>query len=85
MMMKRRSKMIKMFCDKCGKEIKGTTYYYIHFRADDIEANKCGISLSTSAFNTQNKFEEISREKIFCPVCIDKIIEFVGSNEDATN
>lgn len=78
--------MIKMFCDKCGKEIEGTTYYYIHFRANDIEPNKCGLSFSTTyAFNIQKRLEEISKEKTFCPTCIDKIIEFVGSNEDATN
>lgn len=77
--------MIKMFCDRCGKEIKGMTYYYIHFRADDIEANKCEISLSTAQFNTQKRLEEISKEKNFCQTCIDKIIEFVGSDEGATN
>lgn len=77
--------MIKMFCDKCGKEIKGTTYYYIYSRAGDIEPTKSGISLSTSAFNTQKRLEEISKEKVFCPICIDKIIKFIGRNEYATN
>lgn len=77
--------MIKMFCDKCGKEIKGTTYYYIYFRADDIESNKCGESSSTYAFNIQKRLEELSKENIFCQNCINKIIKFVGGYEDATN
>ena len=46
--------MIKMHCDRCGEEIKGTTYYTVSIYADDINSKSAEtVTYTTAAQNIQ--------------------------------
>ena len=71
--------MIKMVCDRCGKDIKGTTYYTIHIYAEDINP-KTEYRFSTDTviqnldMNTKILFDNVPQ---YCKECKDKIEAFI--------
>lgn len=73
--------MIKMHCDRCGKEIQGTTYYTISFHANDINpANDYTSSFATVCYNLNaNAIGAFNSEKQYCKKCIDEIDSFINN------
>ena len=73
--------MVKMYCDRCGKEIKGTTYYTINIYAEDINP----VPVETVAYATvlQNVNTNISAmfnaKKHYCKDCRDKVEAFINN------
>ncbi len=75
--------MIKIHCDRCGKEIKGTTYYTISIHADDINPSlDYSKSLTTALQNFKTNSSALFKtEKQYCRKCIDKIENFINNKE----
>lgn len=68
--------MIKMHCDRCGKEIKGTTYYTISIYAEDIET----VAYATAVQNIQtNTLAMFNAKKQYCKDCRDEIEMFINN------
>ena len=74
--------MIKICCDRCGEEIKGTTYYTINIRAEDIEPFESMKTGSTSSTFTQKISESMEiiygNKKHYCEKCKNEIEKFIG-------
>ena len=72
--------MIKMVCDRCGKEIKGTTYYTIYIGAEDINpVDKVICSTSTAIQNIGNTFAALLGRTHYCKECKDKFEAFMSN------
>lgn len=73
--------MIKMHCDRCGEEIKGTTYYTISIYADDINpAPEETVAYATAVQNLQtNALAMFNAKKQYCKDCRDKIEAFINN------
>lgn len=65
--------MIKMFCDRCGKEI-GQNYFTCKFgcKTDDWGM----ISMAGAVINSN---ENSRQERVLCNDCIKEIIDFVDN------
>ena len=72
--------MIKMICDRCRKEIEGTTYYTIKIHADDINPKQEGtIALATAFQNFEtNTFALFNAKKQYCEKCKNEIEAFLN-------
>ena len=71
--------MIKMHCDRCGEEIKETTYYTISIHAGDInpksdKTNSLATALQNFHTNTLALF---NCERQYCKKCRDEIESFI--------
>lgn len=75
--------MIKMICDRCGKEIEGTTYYTIKIHAEDINPSiDYSQSLTTALQNFKTNSSALFKtEKQYCSKCIDEINNFINNKE----
>ena len=75
--------MIKMHCDRCGEEIKGTTYYTISIHADDINPSiDYSKSLTTALQNFKtNSSALFNTKKQYCEKCRDEIEAFINNKE----
>ena len=73
--------MIKMHCDRCGKEIKGTTYYTISIYADDINPKPVEtVTYATAVQNFEtNTLALFNSKKQYCKKCRDEIEEFINN------
>ena len=73
--------MIKMHCDRCGKEIKGTTYYMINIYAEDINpAPAETVAYATAVQNIQtNILAMFNAKKQYCKDCRDEIEMFINN------
>lgn len=73
--------MIKIHCDRCGEEIKGTTYYTINIYAEDINPKPETISYTTAVQNFQtNTLAMFNAKKQYCEKCINEIEKFIERN-----
>lgn len=74
--------MIKMFCNKCGKEIEGTTYYTINIVGKDIEpVSNYESCADTYSYNiSQSLLKALTKEKHYCKECKDKVEAFLWRN-----
>ena len=73
--------MIKIHCDRCGKEIKGTTYYTINIYTEDINpvpAETIAYAAALQNMNT-NISAMFNAKKQYCKDCIDKIEAFINN------
>ena len=74
--------MIKMHCDRCGKEIKETTYYTINICTENIN---CITSTETVSYtkvvqNLQaNTLAMFNTQKQYCRKCKDEIEKFINN------
>lgn len=73
--------MIKMHCDRCGEEIKGTTYYTISIYADDINPKQeKTVAMATAIQNFEtNTLALFNAKKQYCKDCRDKIEAFINN------
>ena len=72
--------MIKMICDRCGKEIEGTTYYTIKIHADDIIPKQDNtIALATALQNLETNISALfNTKKQYCEKCKNEIEAFIN-------
>ena len=73
--------MIKMICDRCGREMQGTTYYTIRIHAGDINpANNYTTTFETACYNVNaNGMTALNSKKQYCNKCIDEIENFINN------
>jgi hypothetical protein len=71
--------MIKMYCDRCGKEIKGTTYYTISIYADDINPKTDYTVYTDTAIQNMstNMMVLFNSKPQYCKDCRDEIEAFI--------
>lgn len=72
--------MIKMICDRCGKEIEGTTYYMVGIYAEDInpKVEHSITSVATAFENLSNTFSVLNSKPQYCKKCRDEIEAFIN-------
>ena len=71
--------MIKIHCDRCGEEIKGTTYYTVSIYAEDINPIESMKSMSTTIQNLNENMGKIFGQKThYCEKCKNEIEKFIG-------
>lgn len=75
--------MIKVYCDRCGKEIEGTTYYTISIYAEDINPKtEYAVYTETAIQNANTNIEILFNTKPqYCKKCRDEIEEFIRSKK----
>lgn len=71
--------MIKMICDRCGKEIEGTTYYTVSIYAEDINPTSTKtVTYTTAVQNVNTNMKALFNSKPqYCKKCRDEIEEFI--------
>lgn len=71
--------MIKMNCDRCNKEIEGTTYYTISIHADDINPKtEYTVCTDTAVQNLNtNMMALFNSRPQYCKKCRDEIVAFI--------
>ena len=77
--------MIKIFCDRCGKPIEGTTYYVPSITAKDINPTDDSMTYAkTASHNTSQVLQRLrDGEKHCCEECRDKIEKFIANTEQS--
>lgn len=73
--------MIKMHCDRCGEEIKGTTYYTVSIYAEDINPKtEYSVYADTAIQNCSTNMKMLFNAKPqYCKKCRDEIEAFIGN------
>lgn len=75
--------MIKMHCDRCGEEIKGTTYYTISIYAEDINPKPYTTAYITATQNLQiNTSIMFNAKKQYCEKCKNEIENFINRTKN---
>ena len=76
--------MIKMHCDRCGKEIEGTTYYTVRIYGNDINPKSdYSVATATAIQNSNtNLMALFNAEKQYCKQCRDEIETFISCGKD---
>lgn len=71
--------MIKVICDRCKKEIEGTSYYTIDIYAADIEPqSKWTSSMDTASQNVKTNMMSLYNAKPqYCKKCKSEIEDFI--------
>lgn len=65
--------MVKLYCDKCGKEIKDK-YYTVAFTEHYTMSVYSDGKLSTiDTYIRPTAFEELNSQKIYCSECKNKL------------
>jgi hypothetical protein len=73
--------MVKINCDRCGKEIEGSTYYTISIYAEDINpAPAKTVAYDTAAQNFYtNTLAMFNAKPQYCKKCKDDIEAFINN------
>jgi hypothetical protein len=73
--------MIKMHCDRCGEEIKGTTYYTVSIYAEDINPKTEYIVYAETAIQNVNTNMKMlfNAKPQYCKKCRDEIEAFINN------
>lgn len=78
--------MVKLHCDRCGKEIVGEHYYTISIYKENINPKRtftdCADALSSMASSWQdNLLSKLKAQKMYCEDCKDEIDKFISNKE----
>ena len=78
--------MVKIHCDRCGKEIKEEYYYAINIGKVDLnpqyDINVFASAMSAAAYTPEKSpFEKLSSQKMYCEECKDEIEYFINNGE----
>lgn len=71
--------MVKIHCDRCGAEIKGTTYYTVSIYAEDINPKtEYSVYAETAIQNCSTNMKVLFNTKPqYCKKCRDEIEKFI--------
>lgn len=74
--------MINLICNKCGREITGSTYYTVNIYGHDINpTNDNRVSYTTAMQNVSTNMSKLfETERHYCEDCKIKVEEFIGKN-----
>ena len=68
-----------MHCDRCGEEIKGTSYYTVSIYAEDTNPIENMKSMTTAVQNLNENFGKAFGQKMhYCEKCKIAIEKFIG-------
>ena len=79
--------MVKLYCDKCGKEIKDK-YYTININEHDkYSTNKISTDdcIATAYSARDDALKMLNSQKMYCKNCKDKVESFLWENYDNTD
>lgn len=74
--------MVKIFCNRCGREIIGDHYYTINIYSYDVHPKPADYVTSADCANAYSKYDNdilarLNRIEMYCPDCIESIKEFI--------
>lgn len=74
--------MVKIHCDRCGKEIKEEYYYTITIGKAELNP-KCDYSIEacSTAYNyvpEKSPYEKLSSQKMYCERCRDDVVHTIN-------
>ena len=70
--------MIKIICDRCGKEITGPTYHTIHLYSYDAKPHYNYHAVDAySVASRQDILATLNCTPIYCKECADTIEKFI--------
>lgn len=80
--------MIKLYCDKCGEEIKDK-YYTINVCEQKISSKRNSLQELADAFSNSNyesktPYGELSSQTMYCEKCKDGIKTFINNTINNT-
>lgn len=75
--------MIKIYCDRCGKELK-EEYNLINIHKEStnkvVTMTDFAEAISTAAYNTrEGALNMLNSKKMYCDGCIEEIKKFINS------
>lgn len=72
--------MVKIYCDRCGEEIKDR-YYTINFWEHETHPKNCGYDMATacSSYSSESALEMLNSQKMYCKKCRNEIENFINS------
>ena len=78
--------MVKIHCDRCGKEIVGGYYHTINIYKEDINpkhtiTNYADALSSVASSLQENLFAKLNSYKMYCDECIDDIKHYINNRE----
>ena len=74
--------MVKLHCDRCGKEIVGEHYHTINIYKEDISPKYTIADYADTLSSFQeNLFAKLNSYKMYCDECIDDIKYFINNVE----
>lgn len=71
--------MVKLYCNRCGKEIKEKYYYTINIHKEDLVTKKYSpVDYAAAVSNVNHSFEEdmlarLNSQMMYCEECKEKI------------
>ena len=72
--------MIKMVCDRCGKEIEGTTYYTVSIHCEDINPKtNYRVYTDTTTLELSTSMMLLNTQPQYCKKCKDDIQAFISN------
>lgn len=75
--------MVKIHCDKCGKEIKDK-YYTINIYEHDTNTQYtyCDTAYANACYVREDMLRMLNSTKMYCKGCKDKVEAYLWSNTD---
>lgn len=78
--------MVKLHCDRCGKEIREKHYYTINICKEDINqkntlADYAEALKSMSSSLPESLYAKLNAKKMYCEKCKDNIEAFINGND----
>lgn len=78
--------MVKLHCDRCGKEIVGKHYHTINIYKEDIYPKRTITDYAEALSNVASSLQEnylakLNSYKMYCDECIDDIQYFINNGE----
>ena len=72
--------MVKLYCDRCGEEIKEEYYYTINIYKTELHPKTSISTLANamSSYTEKSSYERLSSEKMYCNKCKSEIEKFVN-------
>lgn len=73
--------MVKLYCNRCGKEIMEDCYYTVNVSKVELNS-KCSVDTLINdlcSVTNKNLYEELKSVKMYCDECKDDIEELIAN------
>lgn len=72
--------MVKLFCDRCGREIEEGYYYTVNINKTEIRSKSAITELAEAmtSYTRKSPYEELNSHKMYCYKCKDDIERLVN-------